>query len=80
MKRAKHIYLYGVAFIAAGANHFLNTPFYVSIKKTKGSRIKRGSGVFMREGYRSGGEVRNCRERFKAFLESPSSGSFPESV
>jgi hypothetical protein len=31
MKRAKHIYLYGVAFIAAGANHFLNTPFYVSI-------------------------------------------------
>ena len=23
--------LYGVAFIAAGANHFLNTPFYVSI-------------------------------------------------
>lgn len=33
MIRAKQIsrYLYGVAFIAAGANHFLNTPFYVSI-------------------------------------------------
>ena len=24
-------YFYGVAFIVAGANHFLNTPFYVSI-------------------------------------------------
>jgi uncharacterized membrane protein len=24
-------YIYGAAFIAAGANHFLNMPFYVSI-------------------------------------------------
>jgi uncharacterized membrane protein len=24
-------FLYGIAFIAAGSNHFLNTPFYVSI-------------------------------------------------
>ncbi len=33
MKRIKRLsrYLYGVAFIAAGANHFLNTPFYVSL-------------------------------------------------
>jgi uncharacterized membrane protein len=33
MTRVKHIsrYLYGVFFITAGANHFLNTPFYVSI-------------------------------------------------
>jgi uncharacterized membrane protein len=33
MIRAKQIsrYLYGVVFIAAGANHFINTPFYVSI-------------------------------------------------
>jgi uncharacterized membrane protein len=33
MIRAKQIsrYLYGIAFMAAGANHFLSTPFYVSI-------------------------------------------------
>lgn len=33
MSRAKQVtrYIYGALFIAAGANHFLNTPFYVSI-------------------------------------------------
>lgn len=33
MSRAKQItrYIYGAFWIAAGANHFLNTPFYVSI-------------------------------------------------
>ncbi len=33
MNRLKHIsrWLYGLFFIAAGVNHFLNTPFYVSI-------------------------------------------------
>lgn len=33
MNRLKPIsrYLYGVAFMVAGSNHFLNTPFYVSI-------------------------------------------------
>ena len=33
MARVKHIsrYLYGVAFIAAGANHFLNTASYMNI-------------------------------------------------
>lgn len=33
MNRFKHIsrWLYGLFFMAAGVNHFLNTPFYVSI-------------------------------------------------
>ncbi|MDP1945909.1 MAG: DoxX family membrane protein [Nitrospirota bacterium] len=33
MNRLKHIsrWLYGLFFMAAGANHFLNTPFYLSI-------------------------------------------------
>lgn len=33
MNRLKHLsrYLYGAAFMTAGTNHFLNTPFYVSI-------------------------------------------------
>lgn len=33
MNRFKQIsrFLYGIAFVAAGANHFLNTPFYVNI-------------------------------------------------
>ena len=33
MNRLKHIsrWLYGLFFIVAGVNHFLNTPFYVSI-------------------------------------------------
>jgi uncharacterized membrane protein len=33
MNRLKHLsrYLYGVVFMTAGANHFLNTAFYVSI-------------------------------------------------
>ena len=33
MTQLKHIsrYLYGVAFMAAGSNHFFNTQFYVSI-------------------------------------------------
>ena len=33
MNRFKHIsrWLYGLFFIAVGANHFLHTPFYVSI-------------------------------------------------
>lgn len=31
--KAKRItrYIYGIFFVAAGANHFINTPFYVSI-------------------------------------------------
>lgn len=33
MSRARQItrYIYGACFIAAGANHFIHTPFYVSI-------------------------------------------------